>query len=395
MRILHVIPSVASVHGGPSRAITLIEQSLVNQNVVVETATTDDDGPGKRLGHEIAARHESLAGTSRWFFPKQTDFYKVSFPLGRWISKNLERFDLVHIHSLFSHTSITAARRARRAGVPYIVRPLGVLNQYGLQHRRALLKRLSLPLIEAPILKHAAAVHFTDDAERLDVEELGLPLRSVVVPLGIPELIQGSQKRFLQRHSEFQGRKMILFLSRVDPKKGIESLLLAVEILKKEFGNGFRLAIAGDGKSDYIGKLKKLSLSLGITNLVTWLGQIEGDEKSDAYAAADIYVLPSYSENFGIALVEAMSSGIACVTSPGVAISSSVVNAEAGLVVNSDGPALAGAVKRLLKKESLRDRFANNGRDLVRREFSLDVMGYRLKSLYETLLKDQNQTPRF
>ena len=165
MRILHVIPSLAPVHGGPSVVLPIMERVLTAEGCNVETVTTDDDGPGLRNGKgDGNAREEN--GVTRRYFPKQTEFYKVSLPLARWVKQEVKRFDVVHIHALFSHTSNAAANAARRAGVPYVIRPLGVLNQYGVTQRRTLLKRLSLRWVEQPILRHAAAVHFTLEAER-------------------------------------------------------------------------------------------------------------------------------------------------------------------------------------------------------------------------------------
>ncbi|MEQ1841601.1 MAG: glycosyltransferase, partial [Verrucomicrobiales bacterium] len=143
MRILHVIPSLALCHGGPSVVLPIMERALLAGGMEVETITTDDEGPGRRNGKGDGTPREEN-GIVRRYFPKQTEFYKVSFPLARWMRKALHDFDVVHIHALFSHTSIAAARAARSAGVPYVIRPLGVLNQYGITQRRALLKQLSL-----------------------------------------------------------------------------------------------------------------------------------------------------------------------------------------------------------------------------------------------------------
>ena len=125
---------------------------------------------------------------------------------------------------------------------------------------------------------------------------------------------------------------------------------------------------------------------LGVQNQITWLGQIEGKEKSDTFAAADVYVLPSQSENFGIALAEALSFGIPCITTPGVAISRAIGDANAGLVVEPEGLAIANALQQVLGDQELRKELRANAWALVKREYSLEVMGARLLELYEGII---------
>jgi hypothetical protein len=161
-----------------------MERALTAQGVEVETITTDDDGPSLRNNKgDGEVRDEN--GVVRRYFRKQTEFYKVSLPLARWLKREVRRYDAVHIHALFSHTSIAAARAAKQAGVPYIIRPLGVLNQYGITQRRAFLKQFSLRWVEGPILRQAAAVHFALDAEREEAWRLGIAFKTAVIPLGI------------------------------------------------------------------------------------------------------------------------------------------------------------------------------------------------------------------
>ena len=131
MRVLHVIPSLSAVHGGPTQAMASMEHALREQGVHLEIATTDDDGPDRHMAVPLgqAVAH---AGTTHWYFPKRTEFYKVSPGLARWLAREAARFDLLHLHALFSFSTTAAARAARKAGVPYVVRPLGTLNHYGL-----------------------------------------------------------------------------------------------------------------------------------------------------------------------------------------------------------------------------------------------------------------------
>src|ERR1044071_2292764 len=126
MRVLHVIPSLGPLRGGPSEVLRRMASGLATAGITVEVATTDDNGPG-RLDVPIADAILEEGVTYR-YFPRQTRFYTFSWPLTVWLAGHVGDYDVVHIHALFSYAAIPAAFWARRYGVPYIVRPLGVLN---------------------------------------------------------------------------------------------------------------------------------------------------------------------------------------------------------------------------------------------------------------------------
>src|SRR5438093_6350394 len=226
IRALHVIPSLSLKHGGPSFAVHAIARALALVNVDVTIATTDDDGDDARLKVPIGQPIKEEAATV-YYFRRSFLPYKISFGLARWLKSNVGQFDIVHIHALFSFSSTSAACAARRQGVPYVVRPLGVLNRWGLENRRAFLKRISLPLVELRILRHAAAVHYTSEAEKSEAGSISSKiagLKSAVIPLPMKSET-GNAEDFRKRFPQVAGRRMILFLSRVDEKKGIELLL--------------------------------------------------------------------------------------------------------------------------------------------------------------------------
>ena len=167
IRALHVIPSLSLKHGGPSYAVRAMARALATVDVDVTIATTDDDGSDARLKVKIGEPMKEEAATI-YYFRRNILPYKVSFGLARWLKSNVAEFDVVHVHALFSYSSTAAALGARRQRVPYIVRPLGVLNRWGLENRRAFLKQISLRLVELPMLTHAAAIHYTSEIEKLE-----------------------------------------------------------------------------------------------------------------------------------------------------------------------------------------------------------------------------------
>lgn len=386
MKVLHVIPSLSLAHGGPSRAIRLIEQALLAQGLEVETATTDDDGPRRRIANATGATHaQEGAEARRRYFPKRLEFYKVSPDFARWIFRHVRDYDLVHIHALFSFTSVVAAWAARRAGVPYVVRPLGTLNQYGITQRRPWLKQLSLKMIEGPILHHASAVHFTAEAEQREAETLGVPMRGVVVPLGIGPLPPPDASVFLARFTQLANQRILLFLSRLDPKKNVEGLLHAFRLITESLPDT-RLVVAGDGEAEFVAELKRLSNELGLAHRVVWAGFVDGELKAGAFAAARVFVLPSFSENFGIAAAEALMAGLPCVLGKGVALADEVAQAGAGMVTAPDPQAIARALQEMLGDDARLAEMGRQARLLASGKYSLETMGARLHALYSRIV---------
>jgi glycosyltransferase involved in cell wall biosynthesis len=384
MKVLHVIPSVSSVHGGPTRALALMEHALIENGITIETATTDDDGPHRRRDWS-ADEGKPESGPLRRYFPKRTEFYKVSPAFAKWISANVERYDLIHIHALFSFTSTAAAWAARRAAVPYVVRPLGTLNEYGVDRRRPWLKRMSMQCVEGPILRHAAAVHFTSDAEEAEASRLGIAMKAVMIPLGVEAAEISSAPADPLAFDIPESAPCVLFLSRLDAKKNIEGLLGAISLLKEELP-ALHLLIAGGGAPDYVASLKATAESLSISDRVIWAGHLEGHRKQAAFARAAVFALPSFSENFGIAAAEALAAGLPCVLGQGVAIAQEVVNAEAGVVVGTDPKSIAGGLRRIIPATETRRQMSMNAKRLAQQNFSVQAMGMRLQKLYTDIL---------
>lgn len=362
--------------------LALMEQGLCATGVSVTTATTDDDGPARRL--RINARPVEAHGARRIYFRKWFDFYKVAPAMLPWLWRHVRTFDVVHIHALFSFTSTAASFVARWRGVPYVVRPLGTLTSYGVTQRRPWLKRVSLALIEGPMLRHAAAVHFTSQAEWDEAAVLGIPLRGIVIPLGVEAPEPGDRQILVRDYPELEGRWVFLFLSRLDPKKNVEGLLHALATVNRQHTRA-SLVVAGDGPEAYVARLKELANSLGIAERVYWLGHVGGPRKAAAFAAADAFVLPSFSENFGIAAVEALLAGLPCVLGQGVALAKDVEEAGAGLVTAPEPDAIARALEQLLGDDALRRDMGARGKALAERQYSTRVMAEKLIALYEDI----------
>lgn len=386
MKVLHVIPSLGPLRGGPSFVVPAIARGLARAGVEVHIAATDDNGPG----YLNVPLEQPLTqdGVTYWYFRRQIKFYTFSWPLTCWLARHVTKFDLLHIHSLFSYATLPAALFAAKCQIPYIVRPLGTLTRWGMQQRRPFLKKLSYWLIESRILAHAAAVHYTSEKEQLEAFEYGVKAPAVIIPLGV-DMAQFAclpPRGWLRsRFPQLASRTILLFLSRLDPKKGLDLLLSAFADLHARCPD-VGLVLAGNGEHGYIAQLRQQAIQLGIDSEIVWTGFLNGKEKLAALSDADLFVLPSYSENFSIAVVEAMASGLPVIISDQVGIYYEVQQAKAGLVIPCQKELLTAAMLRLVTEPELRCRFAANARKLVHQRFSLDVVTKSLIQVYRALV---------
>jgi glycosyltransferase involved in cell wall biosynthesis len=388
LRVLHAIPSISLQRGGPSVGVRNIMEALRRRAVEVDVLTTDDDGAQQRRAVAPGAV-ELLNGQRVHYFPRQTARYGISLPLLPWIGRHVRDYDVVHTHGLFSFLPLAVAWHARAAGVPYIMRPAGVLDSWGMKNKSARVKFASLRLLEGPLLRRAAAVHFTTDLERDRAARLGLNLRGVVVPLGFDfaadPRTEPRQPREAPDELEAGDKPVILYLSRLHPVKRLDLLLRAFAGLPQR--SDLVLAIAGEGDPAFVAGLKALAVELGIAASVRWLGFAAGVRKQRLLAAATIFVLPSASENFGIAVIEAMNAGAPVIVTEAVGIAQLVRTAGAGVVTDGTLQSLAVALERLLADAALRAVMGQAGRVAVERELSLDTFGARLEGLYRSLVR--------
>jgi glycosyltransferase involved in cell wall biosynthesis len=388
IKVLQVIPSVTAERGGTSTWLKTISQSLAARGADVHVATTDD-------GHALpdGARHGvpySVDGVTYWYFPRQTSFYTVSLPLNRWLKKHVSQFDIVHIHAMFSYPAIPAAFWAYRNGVPYVVQPHGMLSPWGMSNRRRWLKRLSLPWIERRILSHSVAVALTSQQEKEEADALGVDMRSLVIPLGadVPDSrLYAAAASSLRTGSGLNGRKVILFLGRLEPKKGLDLLLNAFAKVRRSQPEAV-LVVAGSGDPAYSASLKDQASELGIAEDVRWVGFQQGAGKWAWLAAADIFALPSYAENFGIATVEAMRFGLALLITDQVGIHREVTLCNAGLVCRCGAEPLAEGLERLLRNEYLRSDLGAHACALAEKEYTVGRVTSRFLDLYREASSD-------
>lgn len=374
MRVLHVMPSLARAYGGPTQSLLGYLHASACAGIratVVAPACADDD---RRWFVEQLPEGCDV----RTFAAHGPGHLRVAPGIVRAVRGGAGEYDAVHVHGVFNSVSALGGRAALAAGIPLVVRPFGTLSRYTFAYRRSLPKRLWFRLLEAPTLRRAAAIHFTTETERLEADrpELRLGTRGVVVPP--PWRGEARPPRLVESGP---GRR-VLFLSRLHPVKGLELLLDAWPLVLRERPDA-RLVIAGDGDPEYVASLRARMVQIGAAARAIELpGFVNGSAKADCLAAADVFVLPSHHENFGIAVVEAIAAGLPVVVAPEVQLADFVARNALGVVAAREAGALARAILRTLTDTALRERCAARGPALVAQTFAPAAVGAQLLELY-------------
>lgn len=311
--------------------------------------------------------------------------FAYSRPFARWLASASSGYDLLHVHAIFSYPSTRAMATARRCGVPYLTRPLGQLCEWSLQ-QRSLKKRAYLRLVERANLDGAAAIHYTTEQEQREAAPLGFRTPGFVAPHGIdlPPLLPDAQAQLRQRLGLSTHAKIVLFLSRVHPKKGLELLIRA---LAKIQDDALFFLLVGNAETEaYDTHIGELLRSTGLGARTRRLAFACGEWKQTLLQGADVFALTSHSENFGLAVVEALGARLPVIITPGVALADTVARHQAGKVVPMDEAAVADAVAWLLADRVLCQRMGEAGRRLVEQEFAWPSVAARLTAEYHRIL---------
>jgi glycosyltransferase involved in cell wall biosynthesis len=307
--------------------------------------------------------------------------------LWNWLRKNVGSYSIVHIHSVFSFPSAAAMYWSRKRGIPYIVRPLGSLTQWSVKKRRPFLKRVWLAAIERPALARAAMIHFTSALEMQEAEDCRVAGHGQIIPNGIPfpAIDSSLAGTFRSRYGISANATLVIFLSRVDAKKGLD-LLIPAFAKARQRRSDLVLAIVGAGDPAFVAQLKDLARQASVGDFVVWTGYLDGAAKTSGLVDSDIFVLPSYSENFGVAVLEAMAAEKAVIVSDKVALATDIWRRDAGIVTQCSIAELAAAILSLAGQPRLRVDLGKRARDLALKEFSSQVLVDRLIAAYEALL---------
>lgn len=361
--------------------------SLIAQGLDVLLATTDDDlerGNGAATPEcGVVTNYKNLPVI---FFPTQLGAsFKYSRPFALWLNEHVPDYDIVHIHAVFNHSCMAAARACRESQVPYVVRPLGTLDPWSLR-QKPLRKKLFWYGGIKTMLTRAAAIHYTTRGEQQAVEKSLKLNHGAVVPLGV-DIVAKREGETLNQTSKLSERPYVLVLSRLHPKKALEVLLEAfLSLIKRPEFQEWRLVLAGEGPADYVALLKRMVEEHEATDAIIFPGWLDGERKDAALRNAALLALPSHHENFGLCVMESLAYGIPVLVSPQVNLAPEIQAANAGWIAEVDKDSLAVALTAALGSAAERKRRGEAGRTLAA-SFAWPVVATRLTELYTSVLQ--------
>jgi glycosyltransferase involved in cell wall biosynthesis len=366
LKLIHTIPTINEEASGPSYSVVRLCESEMKQGADLSLAALD------------------------WAPLLSPPRFLKTFPLGigprklggspvmrKWLQAQASsgNIDLIHNHSLWMMPNVYPGPICWATGVPLILSPRGTLSRWAMQSG-SLVKKFFWPLVQRPVLENTACFHATAYSEYDDIRRLGFRQPIAVIPNGVDmPMVRGNKS---------ETGRTLLFLGRIHPVKGLDMLLPAWKILQLRFPE-WRLQIVGPDNRGHQEKMQTLAQNLGL-HRIEFCGPRYGEAKIQTYADADLFVLPTYSENFGMAVAEALAAGIPAVVTKG-APWAGLVEQQAGWWVDTNAEALvAGLEAAMAKSRSELSQMGQNGKTWMATEYSWTEIGKRMLQTYEWVL---------
>lgn len=366
MRILHVLPLITARAGGPVAFATEGAEALGALGVEVTLLASDlgqipSAGEWRRIEvNELPPNAEQL---DLHLFPVRPPRRLVFSPtMSSRLDQVARDFDLVHIHSLWLFPQFAAQRAARRASVPYIVSPHGALDPFLRRHGRVR-KAITDRAWQRRMLNHATLLHITTVQEGELIADIAPDTPREIVPVGVWTerlLAQGDPARFRAKHLAGRSGDIVLFLGRLTFKKGIDVLIRSFAHVAREIEDA-TLVIAGPDDEHLRPRLEEIVRAKDLEGRVMFPGPLYQEDRADAFAASAAWALSSYTENFGVAVMEALAVGLPTIVSTEVNLADAIRRSDAGVVAGLDPEEFGGALLDLLRDRAKRARLADRG----------------------------------
>lgn len=385
-RSLHAVESLDERMGGSVRAALDTCRSLTERGHVASLVGTT------LFGEQLDYLRREYPDLPYYLFERRVPHHNFRSPgLRHWLNWNVRRFDVVEIHNLFSFVPLYTARACQRADVPYIVRPHGSLEPVDLQ-KHALIKRPYGMAVVRNILSRAERVLVATQQEAERLNTFGATPRVDVVPLPVygPN-VSGDRQDFRGTYGIPEDALVVLFMGRIDQKKGLQFLVPALASLKKDFPNVW-FAVVGSSSNSTAVDLEALLKEHQMEDWTVRSGFLSGAAKQAAFAASDIFALPSLNENFGIAVVEALYAGVPVVLSDEVYIHGAVAKSGVGLVCKASLESCKERLRELLSSEKRRREMAERAPEAAKTHFGPHASALRLMSVYAEIVSKSSST---
>lgn len=389
MKLLIVIAALGQVYGGPSKIALELADALSQQAIHVDIVTTNANG-NTNLDVPLETWISSRAYRIQYFSHLGLGDYKISGSLTQWLFQHIKDYDLVHTIALFSYAVAITHWLCQRHNIPYIVNPQGMLEPWALDYK-AWKKRLFYALFEKAALQNASALHMLSSSEAQRIESLQLKAPLFIVPNGLHRQeyeILPDPGRLYNQFPETQGKTLLLFLGRIDPKKGLDLLASAFASVHQQFPNT-HIIIAGQDNIGFLPTAQNYFAQANCLDAVTFTGMLTGALKYAALAAADLYVAPSYSEGFSMSVLEGMASGLPCVITTGCNFPEAKA-ADAAHVVDIDAEAIAHALITCLKDSKEAKAMGDRARQFILKHYTWDAIATQLIDVYVEIVGNRS-----
>lgn len=381
MRVLHIVASLSHKWGGPIPVIKGLSEALVRKDVEVSVFA-----PVKYGEREIVRPEGVEVHTFR-----QDLLSKIwtahSCSLSKVLRKEAKNFDLIHIHEIWHHPHFAAYLAAQKASKPYIVAIHGALEPRALNYK-GLKKKIYAALIQKRILNKAAAIHAITQEEVEHIRAFGVKTPVIIIPNGVDpkEFKDLPPREEIERfYPELIGKRVLLFLGRIHPIKGLDILIKAFGQIAKIEKN-LHLLIVGPDEEGYRSQIERFLETEGIIDRVTFTGMLIRRKKLAVLSRADIFILSSYSEGFSMAILEAMVCKLPVVITRQCHFSE-VAEVGAGIVIEPDAKQLADALTTLIDNPMLCKKMGENGHKFITEKFTWDKIANQMIELYHSVLQ--------
>ncbi|MCC8425742.1 XrtY-associated glycosyltransferase XYAG1 [Mucilaginibacter sp. UR6-11] len=375
MKILQINASYkpAYIYGGPTMSVAKLSEQLTKANCTVTVFTTTANGNTELT---VSPGIETpVDGVSVTYFKRITKDHSHLSP-GLLISlwKNARTFDVIHIHAWWNLVSVLSAWIGLIRKVPVVISPRGTLSAYSFTNKNNLIKKIIHNLLGKRLL-NGSFLHATSLAEQQALAEIIKPRAIFDIP-NFVKIISSSRKR------KSGGPILkLLFLSRIEEKKGLDILLHALPLLNIPY----HLTIAGDGDENYINVLKNIAHYNLSDDNISWIG-FQNDSKFDVFTDHDLLVLPSYNENFGNVVIESLSAGTAVLISGQVGLADYVVNNQLGWLCQTTPQSVSNAINDIaIQPDKLAD-ISLKAPAIIHRDFDDDQLVKKYINMYQQII---------
>lgn len=380
MRIIHVVPAISEEASGPSYTVVRLCESLIEQGLEVTLATLDW-APSISYPSFVKTFPLGLGPRRLGCSPK----------MAKWLYEmvTMDKVDIIHNHGTWQMNSIYPARTVKKGRTKLIISPRGSLTQWAMTHGSKL-KKIFWPLLQRPAFERASIFHATSELEYEDIRKLGFDQPIAIIPNGIdiPSVFHSK--------SSNSDLRILLFLGRIHPKKGLDLLLSAWKQVQ-DFFPEWRLVIAGSdrgyyGINGYLNKMKIMAHDLELKR-IDFIGEVYGSQKWMTYKNADLFVLPTYSENFGIAVAEALAAGTPAIVTKG-APWDILPKINAGWWIDMGLEPLVSCLKEALSqpRDKLKE-MGSLGRKWIKENYSWERVAKMMDETYHWFLEMDNNKP--